>query len=131
MGRWSWRERGTRLGCRRGWIRLAGLAAFVLVGYFALYAWLRATGNIVLWCAVWRVEGSAKTGSNYMIILPKLSPNCIGFIEDRRDEDWSYQPMWIRAMWPAIKLEIALDRYVWLPQGIMGRSYDEVPDEGR
>ena len=48
MSRLRWREKGTRLGCRRGWLGILGLAAFAIVGYLALYAWLRATGGIVL-----------------------------------------------------------------------------------
>ena len=48
MGHLPWRKKGTRLGCRRGWIGILGLAAFAIVGYFALYGWLRVTGQIDL-----------------------------------------------------------------------------------
>jgi len=47
MGDLPWRgKKGGTLGCRRGWARFLGFAAFVIVGYVALYGWLRWNGEI-------------------------------------------------------------------------------------
>ena len=52
MRRLRWHD---RLGCRRGWIRIAGLAAFALVAYLVLYGCLRWTNAITIEFATgWR-----------------------------------------------------------------------------
>ena len=117
MGRLHWRERGTRLGCRRGWIRIAGLAAFALAGYLALYTWLRATGEIRVDCTKYpddlhhvvsmSIPAPASWGP-YFGEIYMVSDGGMA-IDSRR---------WAAAVWlPVVRLEVALDRRGWSPWG--------------
>ena len=111
MGDLPWRAKGGRLGCRRGWLRLAGLAAFVFVGYFALYGWLRVSGNIkiVKWTFV-----SEKHPEAYAAQLWDR-PNQGTSVERFKNFRMAKQSWKGMAMWPAMKLEAGLDRRGWLP----------------
>jgi len=117
-----WRERWSALGCRRGWWRLAGLAAFVLAGYFALYAWLRATGEIEF-----RDHRGTRSEYSYLLIGGGISYSAAGpsgsitkrpayYIIDKDGCHVMQQPeWWMRVMWPAIALEIFLFQRELLP----------------
>jgi len=129
MGRLWWRERWSVLGCRRGWLRLAGLAAFAIVGYFVLYAWLRATGEI-------RIQGwERRDGTfSYDIALRAESDALLFFSGFVSPDDGPILPVYrlgewswaMRMMWPAARLEVALDRRGWLPSDCIpkGKYYD-------
>jgi len=118
MGRLPWRERWSVLGCRRGWVRLVPFVAFVLVGYFALYAWLRVTNEIELG---YRVYGTGADNpwnyaDHYYAIVWMDDPPDIDI--DRGE----WPRLWMmRAMWAAVKLEVALDRCGWHPWGGLPR----------
>ena len=109
MGRLPWRAKGTRLGCQRGWLGILGLAAFALAGYFVLYAWLRATDviEIIRWDEGKRYRYSATLWGNPQDKLNSMLTNRF-----YPGEYWS-KSWWMRAMWPAVRLEIALDRRGW------------------
>ena len=130
MGRLYWRERWSTLGCRRGWIRLAGLIAPALLGYFALYGWLRWTGQITTHMAT---QSASRTGpacveefsmwwegdrdTIYIVWAESKRPNYtqgtrIGLLSIKY-EKW---PWIMKALWPAARLEFALSRRGWLPK---------------
>jgi len=112
MGCLHWRENSTRFGCQRGWLRLAGLAAFVLAGYFALYAWLRATDAIEI--LHWDY-------GPYIVI--KWVGSATNDEALRIDSDGGGKwPRSMRTMRPAMKLEVALDRRGWRPGGSMPKG---------
>jgi len=115
MGRLPWRERWSVLGCRRGWWRLAAFLAFPLVAYFSLYAWLRATDEIRIKCwIVSGTRGSERITWHRYNVRTRGSP----IFANGQLMDWEGQwpRSWaMRAMLPAVKLEIALDRREWLP----------------
>ena len=119
MGDLHWRKKGTRLGCRRGWVGILGLAAFVLVGYFALYGWCRAIKVIEIsgiisrgsdetcYFAVSRFTQVIKVGRDGSQTIRRK-----GFLVGR---DWPRESLPFTIMYPAVKLEVALCRRGWLP----------------
>jgi len=108
MGRLCWREKNTRLGCWRGWLGILGLAAFALAGYFTLYAWLRATNVVVL--VRWTPSGS-------VFYAGRRDKHT----DSQRTDEWPRSWM-MKAMWPAVKLEVVLHRRGWLPEAVFGKS---------
>jgi len=93
-------------------LKLASLAAFTLVGYFALYAWLRATDVIVLGGVVY--EGATV---RYRAILWDNSTTPIERLLNI-DSGGEWPRSWsMKAIWPAVKVEVVLDRRKWLPWG--------------
>jgi len=118
MGRLHWRMRGGVFGCRRGWLRIAPFVAFVLAGYFALYGWLRVTNVINLGRYDYPPCCRQSHYVEYCIIIvlredyPRISFMVLGsgFLP------WIWPSSWrMRMIWPAVKLEIALDKYGGLP----------------
>ena len=103
------------LGCRRGWWRVLGLAAFALAGYFALYGWLRATDVIELihWSypTNWIQMPEKRRYSAILRSNPAVSPERLSI---NADEKWP-QSWAMKAMWPAVKMEVELDRRGWMP----------------
>ena len=130
MGRLRWREKGSRLGCRRGWFGILGLVAFVLAGYFALYGWLRATGKIYLASfnlvnfdspnetRFYQVDARFENGTIPIYAIGISSNIVISSKAIFIGGPWNGggpRSMTMKAMWPAVKLEIALDRRGWSP----------------
>ena len=123
MGSLHWRKRGTRLGCRRGWLRIAGLAAFALAGYFSLYAYFRATGVIDLyhfkeqWAG--RYSGTRKLVPERYIATMRDDPTISSehlYLYVQNEELAKWPRSWtMKTMWPAVRLEFALYRCGWLP----------------
>ena len=115
MGDLSWRAKGTRLGCRRGWVRVLGLAALVLVGYFAIYGWLRMSGEIKFAVQPATLDWSDER-VNLVCILgrPRLAPNNIAIYYVEKEGFCDNIPMRVQAMWPAVEMEYALHRRGWL-----------------
>ena len=114
MGRLPWREKWSVLGCRRGWVRLVPFVAFVLVGYFGLYARLRASKEIELVC--WRIcpTGEHTKGKRYYAVVQDDPASPFGRSMFYVPENWPRR--WeMRAMWPAVRLEVAVDGLGWLP----------------
>ena len=104
------------VGCWRGWIRIVGLAAFALAGYLALYTWLRATREIRVVslqhedcsCHIIAISPSAQAGRG---------PSFRDHVSIDRDHIID-EVVWPRAAavwWPAVRLEIVLDRRGWSP----------------
>ena len=110
MGRLWWRERWSVLGCRRGWIRLLPFVAFVLVGYFSLYAWLRATNEIEF--AISYPSGLVICGPARSFVSAPGEFQIYYIEEDRRY--LGGQPMWLKAMRPAMEMELVLHRRGWM-----------------
>ena len=121
MGRLYWRERWSAPGCRRGWVRLLPFVAFVLIGYFGLYAWLRVSGEIA-------VEGLKAKDGKVLIIRAGTVEQCLNLhslflvysspdspVSIVHDGKWPRESTIMMVMWPAVKLEAALDRRGWLP----------------
>jgi len=112
-------------------VRLAPFVAFVLVGYFALYAWLRATEEIGIqgwelrdrtfsYTIVTRSDDQRERILHYINMIdvqhgkmPRKNDRPV--LPIYRIGEW---PWVMRAMWPAVKLEVALDRRGWLPYSI-------------
>ena len=122
MGDLYWRKRGGVLGCWRGWVRIAGLAAFALVGYFALYAWLRANDEIRLY-AVYEWSRKAQHEDELLGYAAWVRNNPTNLPGGRfyyLHKKWPRESMTMTmtTMWPAIKLEAALARREWLPYGL-------------
>jgi len=94
-------------------LRLAGLAAFALVGYFALYGWLRASGEI----RIVRWERMNDGDINHTVEMQDrviMSHDRNGLSFHVRDKS----PRWLVTMWTlgtVVKMEIALDRCGWAP----------------
>ena len=113
MGRLWWRERWSALGCRRGWWRLAALVMIpVLAGYFGLYALLRASGDI------WHEGHKLTDGTVNQIVGTRARWNFLNPFPPRHyymDDRWPRESTTLMLMWPAIKLEAALDRWGYLP----------------
>jgi hypothetical protein len=124
-------------------VGVLGLVAFALTGYFALYTWLRANDEIII-----------------MFAIGYPSHNCsyVASWRDARgpyfdvDEDWPWESdtlprrEWLpfAILWPAVKVEVALDRRGWLPKSCMDtvppgrdrrlpqlRYYDDIGSRGR
>ena len=121
MGRLHWREKWSVFGCRRGWIRLTPFVAFVLVGYFGFYALLRASGEIVLQVYIRTNEptGQLQISGRFK---PMAGPP--GYMQreiygrvigNGRTGVPNNRPIWVKVMWPAVEMEIALYRRGWLP----------------
>jgi len=103
------------------------LAAFALIGYFALYAWLRATGEIEIYgrylqdgtlryaVATRFDDPQERVRFTYRLLrFNSGGPNKYDppMLPINRFGEW---PKAMRVMWPAVKLEVALDRRGWLP----------------
>ena len=114
MGDLHWRAKGGRLGCRRGWVRILGLAAFVLVGYFALYGWLRASGEL-------RIVRWERMNDGDINHTAEMWDRVIASHNERRGfslHTHDKPTRWLVVMWTMglpMKLEVALDRCGWLP----------------
>ena len=123
MGNLGWRAKGGVFGCRRGWLGIAGLAAFAFVGYFTLYGGLRATGKI----RIDKVEFTSGAPSAYVAALwdrdplwryrlniPHREPSFTVHKSINTPEDGK-RPWSTRVILLTVKLEVALDRRGWLP----------------
>jgi len=118
MGRLYWRERWSVLGCRRGWWRLVPFVAFVLIGYSALYGWLRATSRIYV---EWNNSGPNRLKTLYGFDLDQEGYGALVWDNPATSQEpLSVDPggkwprSWtMKAMWPAVKLEVALDKLGW------------------
>jgi len=117
-------------------MRLLGLAAFALVGYLALYAWLRASGEIEFF-GLKNPEGAILLhyARPRWVASPDLPPGILSlrysaiirihgrlyvrYVKpsdsyDVVDGEWPRKPLMMAAMWPAVRLEAALARRGWL-----------------
>ena len=119
MGRLHWRERGGVIGCRRGWWRVVAFLLFVtLAGYFGLYAVLRVNDEIrVTGHKEWEPDGPAQIyAAAWGEWRGDLSrPHMMRMTREVWDAKWPQWSKTLMVMWPAVKLEAALDRRGWLP----------------
>ena len=123
MGRLWWRERWSVLGCRRGWIRIASLAALAIGGYLALYTWLRGTDEIRVACVDYQYYDQEGTLCHVVSISPAAQAGRDPSFRQHMSSDHDHGTAevawpWSAAVWwPAMRLEIALDRHGWSPWG--------------
>jgi len=104
-------------------MKLVGLAAFVLLGYFALYAWLRASGEFGDFARYECANGSCSivyslsvSDSDWMVSSNSFFVNETWPWRSRMHsvgKKWPRGWAMVWAMWPALKLEVALDRLGW------------------
>ena len=106
-------------------MRLAPFVAFVLVGYFALYGWLRASDNIKIARQMGiclKHPGDCEVGGKWVYFATVWDrPDGFVFLGNPFWITRSTQSWMVVTMWPAMKLEVGLDRRGWLPwNGIVG-----------
>jgi len=101
------------MGCRRGWWRAAAFVVFVaLAGYFGLYACLRVNRMIELIHWDYNVWGWWNSDKNIYSAIVRDNPTDPEYLPIGPDKKWP-RSRTMRAMWPVVKLEVALDRRGW------------------